>query len=81
MNTSVVRALGVLAMALLFLGAILQVDWPSGEIDDTTNEQVGQTLFGLSGTSGYGVVLLLIGLLLLVAIMGGVFLAKEEESE
>jgi len=78
MNTSVLRGVAVLAMALLFIGAILSVDWPSGEIDQTDNKQVGQTLFGLSGTAGYGVVLLFVGLLLLVAIMGGIFLAKEE---
>jgi len=78
MNGSIVRGLAVLAMALLFIGAIMSVDWPSGDIDQTTNERVGQTLFGVSSDSGYGVVVLLIGLLLLVAIMGGIFLAKEE---
>lgn len=78
MNRLVVRGLAVLAMALMFIGAILSVDWPSGDMDQTTNEQVGQTLFGMSAETGYGVVVLLIGLLLLVAIMGGIFLAKEE---
>jgi len=74
----IVRGLAVLAMALLFIGAILSVDWPSGSIDPTTNEEVGRTLFGTTSTTGYGIVMLLIGLLLLVALLGGVFLAKEE---
>jgi NADH:ubiquinone oxidoreductase subunit 6 (subunit J) len=81
MNSSVFRGLAVLAMALMFIGAFMMVDWPSGEIDPTTNADVGRTMFGVSGDSGYGVVVLLIGLLLLVAIMGGTFLAKEEDGQ
>ena len=79
MNTAVPRALAVVALALLFIGAILQVDWPSGEMDQTTSREVGQTLFGYSNLSGYGLIMMLIGLLLLVAMLGGVFLAKEEK--
>jgi len=79
MNTAVPRALAAAALALLFIGAILQVDWPSGEMDQTTSRQVGQTLFGYSNLSGYGLIMMLIGLLLLVAMLGGVFLAKEEK--
>ncbi len=78
MNTAVPRALAAAALALMFTGAILQVDWPSGEMDQTTSREVGQTLFGYSDPSGYGLVMMLIGLLLLVALLGGVFLAKEE---
>ncbi len=79
MNTAVPRALEAAALALLFIGAILQVDWPSGEMDQTTSREVGMTLFGYSDLSGYGLIMMLIGLLLLVALLGGVFLAKEEK--
>jgi len=79
MNAAVPRALAAAALAMLFIGAILQVDWPSGEMDRTTSQEVGQTLFGYSDLSGYGLIMLLIGLLLLVALLGGVFLAKEEK--
>ncbi|OGS44670.1 MAG: hypothetical protein A3K76_02470 [Euryarchaeota archaeon RBG_13_57_23] len=80
MNTGIFRALMVLALALLFVGAILQVSWPEATtLDNTTNEDVGNALFGEDDASGYGLVMLFIGLLLLVALLGGVFLAKEEK--
>jgi len=79
MRTAVPRILAIIVLAILFLVTIYQVDWPNGEMDDTTNEDVGQTLFGTSNDVGYGLIVLLIGLLLLVALLGGVFLAKEEK--
>jgi len=78
---SVVRALAIIAFALIFVGAVLSVDWPDGGVDDTTNEDVGIALFGDSESGGYGLILLLVGILLLVALLGGVFLAKEEAEE
>lgn len=81
MRRSIFQALAVLAFALMFIGAIMSVEWPEGGIDDTSSEDVGGTLFGDSDSGGYGLVVLLIGLLLLVALLGGVFLAKEEEEE
>jgi NADH:ubiquinone oxidoreductase subunit 6 (subunit J) len=78
MNERLVRALAVLAMALLFIGAIMMVDWPKGGVDQIDSKEVAKTMFGVSGGSGYGLIVLLIGLLLLVALLGGVFLAKEE---
>jgi NADH:ubiquinone oxidoreductase subunit 6 (subunit J) len=79
MNSTVVRGVAILAMALLFIGAITSVSWPKGDMDQTSNQDVGRTLFGVTDNSGYGIVVLLIGLLLLVALLGGVFLAKEEK--
>ena len=79
MRTAVPRALAIIALALLFIATFYQIDWPNGGIDDTTNEDVGQTLFGTTNDVGYGLIVLLIGLLLLVALLGGVFLAKEEK--
>ena len=78
MNSTVARGVAILAMALLFIGAITSVSWPKGDMDQTSNQDVGRTLFGVTDNSGYGIVVLLIGLLLLVALLGGVFLAKEE---
>lgn len=78
MNSTVARGVAILAMALLFIGAITSVSWPKGGMDQTSNQDVGRTLFGVTDNSGYGIVVLLIGLLLLVALLGGVFLAKEE---
>ncbi len=81
MRRTILQALAVTALALIFVGAILSVDWPDGGIDDTTNEDVGSAMFGDEDSGGYGLIVLLIGLLLLVAMLGGVFLAKEEAEE
>ena len=69
----------VVLLALLFVLAVTGVSWPDGEMDPITNENVSWTMFGDSSSSGYALVVLMIGLLLLVAILGGVFLAKEEK--
>jgi len=79
MNSAIVRGLAVLAMALLFIGAITSVSWPEGDMDQTSSQDVGRTLFGMTTGTGYGIIVLLIGLLLLVALLGGIFLAKEEK--
>ena len=85
-RTGYFRGLAILALALLFVGAVLSVDWPSpagfDEQNDTvSNEDVGRAMFGVSGSSGYGLIMLFIGVLLLVALLGGIFLAKEEKEE
>ncbi|MGQ9587006.1 MAG: hypothetical protein ACUVT7_01295 [Thermoplasmata archaeon] len=72
------RAIALAILALLFIAVVTSVAWPEGPMDDTTNEDVGKSLFGTSNSTGYGLIVLFIGLLLLVALLGGVFLAKEE---
>ncbi len=79
MNERLLRAGAVAAMALMFIGAILMVHWPSGGTDQISSQEVGGVLFGQADGSGYGLVVLLIGVLLLVAMLGGIFLAKEEK--
>jgi len=79
MNSAIVRGLAILAMAMLFIGAITSVSWPEGDMDQTSNQDVGRKLFGMTTDTGYGIIVLLIGLLLLVALLGGIFLAKEEK--
>ncbi|OGS42201.1 MAG: hypothetical protein A3K67_01585 [Euryarchaeota archaeon RBG_16_62_10] len=78
MSSNALRALAMAVLALLFVAIVLSVPWPEGDMDSTTSEDVAKTLFGTTGAEGYGLVLLLIGLLLLVALLGGIFLAKEE---
>jgi NADH:ubiquinone oxidoreductase subunit 6 (subunit J) len=78
MNSTLMRAGAVAAMALMFVGAVMMVDWPDGGSDDLSSEDVAKTLFGEFSGSGYALIVFLIGLLLLVALLGGVFLAKEE---
>ena len=73
------NALAVMLMALLFVLVVTGVSWPEGDMDDVSNEDLATTLFGEQNTEGYALVVFLIGLLLLVALLGGVFLAKEEK--
>ncbi len=78
MNGRGLRALAVLVLALLLAGIVLSVSWPDGELDQNSNEDVGRALFGETDVTGYALVLFLVGILLLVALLGGIFLAKEE---
>lgn len=78
MRASVVRALAIGFMALLFVLTVTAVSWPEGDMDVISNEDVAHLLFGTEEGAGYAVIMFLIGLLLLVALLGGVFLAKEE---
>ena len=81
MRAGVVRGLAILALALIFVGVMMSVHWPKvGQDEQTpTTQEVAKTLFGQDDSSGYGLIMFLIGLLLLVALLGGVFLAKEEK--
>lgn len=74
-----VKGFFLVLMALLFVLVVTGVSWPEGDMDQISNENVSWTMFGDESSSGYALVVLMIGLLLLVAILGGVFLAKEEK--
>jgi len=78
-RSSMFKLAAVGLLALLFVLAVTDATWPEGDMDQSSNEEVGNLMFGETGTDGYGIVVFLIGLLLLVAMLGGVFLAKEEE--
>lgn len=69
----------VALLALLLVLTVTSVSWPEGDMDEISNENVSWTMFGDEYSSGYAFVVLMIGLLLFVAILGGVFLAKEEK--
>ncbi len=64
--------------ALLFfavvVGSVLMTEWPAGEIADTDNLELGATLFDT-----YGIAVLMVSVVLFVALLGGVFIAQEEE--
>ena len=79
MRRGMLKLASICLLAFLFVLAVTDASWPEGDIDDVSNEDVGRTLFGETGAEGYGLAVFLIGLLLLVAMLGGVFLAKEED--
>ena len=85
-RSSAAKVLAICLLALLFVLAVTDASWPEGDMDEISNEELGQELFGTSGedgneVEGYGLAFFLVGLLLLVAMLGGVFLAKEEGEE
>ncbi len=74
----VLKGAFLVLLALLLVLAVTGVDWPDGDMDAISNDDVSRAMLGDEWTSGYSLVVFMIGLLLLVAILGGVFLAKEE---
>jgi NADH:ubiquinone oxidoreductase subunit 6 (subunit J) len=81
MRANVIKAGALVLLALLFVLAILDVAWPEGDLDEISIEELGIALFGESDWTGYALIVFLVGLLILVAILGGVFLAKGESEE
>jgi len=80
MNRSL-SALLVLALAALMIVFFIQVSWPTANPDQNSNSELGQQLFGTTSDPGFSPVILMIAILLLVALLGAVFLAKEEEEK
>jgi len=74
-----VKGFFLLLLALLFVLAVTDVSWGEVGMDEISSKSVSESMFGDTSTSGYALVVFMIGLLLLVAILGGVFLAKEEK--
>ena len=64
--------------ALLFfgvvVGSVMMTEWPAGNLADTSNVELGLTMF-----NNYGIAVLMVGFVLFVALLGGVFIAQEEE--
>jgi NADH:ubiquinone oxidoreductase subunit 6 (subunit J) len=79
MRSTALQAVAVSLLALMFILIFASVDWPDDDMDEISNERLAETLFGTRNESGYALVVVLIGVLLLVALLGGVFLAKEEK--
>ena len=79
-KTSTRRIVGMVLIAVLLLAlvlySLLTVTWPAGSIHQTTTEQFGLDLF-----NDYAFVVILLGLVLFGAMLGGVFIAKEEDEE
>lgn len=73
------KGASIALFTILLVLVMLDVSWPAGDMDRLSNEDVAESLFGTSDATGYALVVLMVGILLLVALLGGVFLAKEEK--
>ena len=71
-------AAGVAAVMFIgvVMGSMLMTQWPAGELADTDNFQLGVTMFNT-----YGIAVLMVSFVLFVALIGGVFIAQEEEEK
>ncbi len=67
-------AVSSLLFFAVVVGSILMTQWPAGEPTDTDNVELGVTLFDT-----YGIAVIMVGIVLFVALIGGVFIAQEEE--
>lgn len=79
-KTSTRRIIGMVLIAVLLLAlvlySLLTVTWPAGSIHQITTEQFGLDLF-----NDYSFVVIMLGLVLFGAMLGGVFIAKEDDEE
>ena len=62
----------VVALSFVIMGSVLTMTW-EGEPFQFTNEDLGYAIF-----SSFGPTLIVLGVLLFAAMMGGVFIAQEE---
>ena len=66
---------GTLVLFLVMvLGSILAAQWPAGTLGSTSNNDLASLLF-----NDYGIVVLIVGIVLFVSMLGGVYLAQEED--
>ena len=75
MNTkqTVFAALACLALFFVVIGTILAVTW-EGELSQIPTSEVGTSIFNT-----WGPTLILVGVLMFASMMGGMFIAQEDE--
>ncbi|NLK25390.1 MAG: NADH-quinone oxidoreductase subunit J [Euryarchaeota archaeon] len=68
-------AIGVTVLLFLgvVLGAMLMTPWPAGAMSWTDSYEFGLTVF-----NDYGIATLIVGVILFVSLLGGVYIAQEE---
>jgi NADH:ubiquinone oxidoreductase subunit 6 (subunit J) len=79
MTNKMISAALVIVLALLMIATLTKISWPVANPDTNSNSDLGIAMFGNEQDPGFSPVLMMIAILLLVALLGAVFLAKEEE--
>ena len=80
MNCTKILSIALVAvLAALMISVFLRASWPTSEPDQITSNDLGEKLFGTVTDPGFSPILIMIAVMLLVALLGAVFLAKEEE--
>jgi NADH:ubiquinone oxidoreductase subunit 6 (subunit J) len=63
----------LVAFLVVVMGALLTAQWPAGSLVDTNNDDLSSMIF-----NEYGLAVLVVGIVLFVSMLGGVFIAQEE---
>ena len=71
-----IAAMSVLFLSIMLVGSLMITVWPQGELTQIGLEVLGEGTFEL-----FGLIFVMVGLVMFTAILGGVFIAKEEEDE
>lgn len=71
-----IATLTLLFLSLILLGSLLVTTWPDGAFTQIPLEELGSGTFEM-----FGPTFLIVGLLMFAAMLGGVFIAREEEEE
>lgn len=77
-TASVISAALAIALAALMIFIFMRASLPESGPGESTNEGLGQILFGDESDPGFSPIMLMIAVMLLVALLGAVFLAKDE---
>jgi NADH:ubiquinone oxidoreductase subunit 6 (subunit J) len=68
--------MSVLVLSMLVIGSLLLASWPAGSPTNISLDELGSATF-----ETFGVTFLIVGLVMFTSMLGGVFLAKEEDEE
>ncbi len=86
-NSRIALGLLVALFAFILISVIMQVDLPTSDPDEISNVELGQQLFGdesdpkFPDDPAYSPIILMLALVLIVGLLGGAFLAKEEDQQ
>ena len=71
-----IAAMSVLSLSMVLIGSLMITVWPPGELTQIGLDELGGATFEV-----FGLTFLMVGLVMFTAMLGGVFIAKEEEEE
>lgn len=70
---NVLIGITLVAFLVLVIGSLMAAQWPAGSLIETDNNELSSILF-----NEYGLAVLIVGIVLFVSMLGGVFIAQEE---
>lgn len=69
-----IAAMSLIFLSIILLGSLLVTAWPDGEFTQIPLGELGSGTFEM-----FGPTFLIVGLLMFAAMLGGVFIAREED--